>query len=222
MDLSDSSESLQSKPARVHPGEIVRSERHRQGMSMRELARRIGLTPSHLSKMERGLVNPSVGALWMISDELGIPVATLFSGGPDGSSETQVGRVTPFAVSPSVESPASVDTFVFAPAVDPRNRESIEMAGVQFQRLTPHDDSSIEFMEVRHEVGAGDDEAYHHRGREYGLVLKGRLLVELGFNKHVLDPGWSIAFDSSNPHRVINAGDEPAVAVWIVIGRNQP
>ena len=88
---------------------------------------------------------------------------------------------------------------------------------MEFQRLTPHDDLAIEFMEVRHEVGAGDPEAYHHRGREYGLVLTGRLLVEVGFGKYVLEPGWSIAFDSSNPHRVINIGDEPASAVWVVV-----
>ena len=92
---------------------------------------------------------------------------------------------------------------------------------MEFQRLTPHDDLAIEFMEVRHEIGAGDSEAYHHRGREYGLVVSGRLLVEVGFGKYVLEPGWSIAFDSSNPHRVINIGDEPASAVWVVVGRNQ-
>ena len=95
------------------------------------------------------------------------------------------------------------------------------MAGVEFQRLTPHDDLGLEFIEVRHEIGAGDPEAYHHRGREYGLVLTGRLQVEIGFAKYVLDPGWSIAFDSSNPHRVLNIGDEPATAVWVVVGRNQ-
>ena len=96
------------------------------------------------------------------------------------------------------------------------------MAGVEFQRLTPHDDAVIEFIEVRHEIGAGDPEPYHHRGREYGLVLQGRLLVEIGFQKHILTPGWSIAYDSSNPHRVLNIGDEPAVAIWVVIGRNHP
>ena len=57
------------------------------------------------------------------------------------------------------------------------------MAGVEFQRLTPHDDAAIEFIEVRHEIGAGDAEAYHHRGREYGLVLEGRLLVEIETRK---------------------------------------
>ena len=91
---------------------------------------------------------------------------------------------------------------------------------MEFQRLTPHDDLTIEFIELRHERGAGDPEAYRHRGREYGLALSGQLLVEVGFNKYVLDSGWSIAFDSSDLHRVVNTADGPSSAVWVVIGQN--
>jgi transcriptional regulator with XRE-family HTH domain len=195
----------------VHPGDTIRRERERQHMSMRELARRVGITASHLSKIERGLANPSVGILWTVSDELGVAVSSMFAV-----------EQTPAIVSGGALAAQTLSgTQVFAPAVDPRHRETINAAGVEFQRLTPHDDLAIEFMEVRHEIGAGDAEAYHHRGREYGLVLNGQLLVEVGFAKYVLDPGWSIAFDSSNPHRVLNTADGPSSAVWVVVGRNQ-
>ncbi len=189
---------------------------------MRELARRIGLAPSHLSKIERGLANPSVGTLWTISDELGIAVARLFSPEKEVAPAHADAREQQQA-SPSIPRQEDAAPFiqVFPPVVDPADRESIRMAGVEFQRLTPHDDLAIEFMEVRHEVGAGDPESYRHRGREYGLVLEGRLQVEIGFVKYVLEPGWSVAFDSSTPHRVLNIGDTPAVAVWVVVGRNQ-
>ena len=187
-------------------------------MSMRELARRVGITASHLSKIERGLTNPSVGILWTVSDELGVPVSSMFAVERTPASSP----VTPATVSGEALAAQTLSgTQVFAPAVDPRYRETINAAGVEFQRLTPHDDLAIEFMEVRHEIGAGDAEAYHHRGREYGLVLTGQLLVEVGFAKYVLDPGWSIAFDSSNPHRVLNTADGPSSAVWVVVGRNQ-
>jgi transcriptional regulator with XRE-family HTH domain len=189
-------------------------------MSMRELARQVGITPSHLSKIERGLANPSVGILWQVSDQLGIPVAAMFAG-EEYAPELlpRPARRHPASLRPAQQ--ADPGTVVFAPAVDPQHRESIKMAGVEFQRLTPHDDLSLEFIEVRHEIGAGDPEAYRHRGREYGLVLTGRLQVEIGFKKYVLDRGWSIAFESTNPHRVLNIGDEPASAVWVVVGRNQ-
>ena len=54
-------------------------ERERQGMSMRELARRAEITPGHLSKIERGLANPSVGLLWTVSDALGVQVSSMFA-----------------------------------------------------------------------------------------------------------------------------------------------
>jgi transcriptional regulator with XRE-family HTH domain len=209
--MNDSPSGRRSDQERLHPGEMIRTERRRQGMSVRELARRVNLTPSYLSKVERGLTNPSVGSLWTISDSLGIAVADLFGGESRQSSSA--------SISANSEGFTSV---VFAPADDPTARESIKMAGVEFQRLTPHDDAAIEFIEVRHEIGAGDTEAYHLRGREYGLVLEGTLLVEVGFTKNVLTPGWSIGFDSSHLHRILNIGDEPAVAIWVVVGRNQP
>lgn len=220
MDLGDAPESQRQPVGPVHPGRTIQRERLDRGLSIRELARRVRLNPSHLSKIERGLANPSVGALWTICDELGIAVAELFS--REAASGGAL-RSTELAGAPEVvRNGIRSLSLAFAPAVDPKTRESIKMAGVEFQRLTPHDDAAIEFIEVRHEIGAGDAEAYHHRGREYGLVLEGRLLVEIGFGKYVLEPGWSIAFDSSNPHRVVNVGDGPAVAVWLVIGRNQP
>ena len=197
---------------------MIRKERQRQGISLRELARRIDVTPSHLSKIERGLTNCSVGTLWMVSDELGVPVADLFAGEKGSESEVENGRLgirliprsnrtSPCGLPPGCRSGRSRDD---------------HYGGSGIQRLTPHDDAAIEFIQVRHEVGAGDKEAYHHRGHEYGLVLQGRLLVEVGFAKYELTPGWSIAFESSNPHRILNVGKEPAIAVWVVIGRNHP
>jgi mannose-6-phosphate isomerase-like protein (cupin superfamily) len=59
-------------------------------------------------------------------------------------------------------------------------------------------------------------------GREYGLVLSGRLRVTIGFDEeHELGPGDSIAFDSTCPHRLENAGDVPVEAIWFVVGRSQ-
>jgi transcriptional regulator with XRE-family HTH domain len=206
---------------RQHPGERIRAARRRQNLSVRELARRAELTPSHVSKIERGMTNPSVGALWKISDVLGLTVSQLFPAPParvpaPGEDDVQSHVPTEKAL---VQVPADG---MFSPVVAPCNRDTIRMTGVEFQRLTPADDDIVEFIEVRHEVGAGDDEAYHHRGREYGLVLSGRLRVDVGFKQYHLEPGFSIAFDSSIPHRVVNVGDEPATAVWLTIGRSHP
>ena len=180
MNLPKNSELPRSTASRVQPGQVIRDVRLQRGLSLRELARRIGLNPSHLSKIERGIANPSVGALWMVSDELGIPVANLFSRETTEAPASTSGYPgsSPSFRQGSTEIPLlqSLDL-----CVDPGRRETIKMAGVEFRRLTPHDDATIEFLEVRHEVGAGDAEAYRHRGREYGVCVQGRLQVEVGF-----------------------------------------
>jgi mannose-6-phosphate isomerase-like protein (cupin superfamily) len=58
-----------------------------------------------------------------------------------------------------------------------------------------------------------------HRGREYGLVLSGRIGAMVGFESYGLGPGDSIVFDAHSPHRFWTIGDEPAIVVWTIIGR---
>jgi quercetin dioxygenase-like cupin family protein len=58
-----------------------------------------------------------------------------------------------------------------------------------------------------------------HNGTEYGYVLSGRLQVSLGFDNYVLEPGDSISFDCTQPHRFATVGDETVEAVWFVVGR---
>lgn len=52
-----------------------------------------------------------------------------------------------------------------------------------------------------------------HAGDEAGLVLQGRLRLELGGDVAV-GPGDSVSFSSSTSHRYRNTGDETCVAVW--------
>ena len=58
-----------------------------------------------------------------------------------------------------------------------------------------------------------------HGGKEYGYVTRGRLGVRIGFDEYELRPGMAISFDSSSPHRLWAIGDEPAEAIWVVVGR---
>ena len=60
-----------------------------------------------------------------------------------------------------------------------------------------------------------------HGGREYGHLINGRLDVQIGFEAFHLEVGDSIHFDSMTPHRLSNPHSEPAVALWVVIGRRE-
>jgi uncharacterized cupin superfamily protein len=60
----------------------------------------------------------------------------------------------------------------------------------------------------------------HHEGREFGLMLEGELVVELGFDAYTLRPGDSIIFDSTTPHRLTNRGAQPMRALWVVLNQS--
>src|SRR4029077_11936956 len=61
-------------------GPRLRQARERKNMSVRGLARYVGVSPSLVSQIERGRVMPSVGTLYSIANELGLVVDDLFSG----------------------------------------------------------------------------------------------------------------------------------------------
>jgi len=45
------------------------------------------------------------------------------------------------------------------------------------------------------------------------------LTVNLGFDEFTLGVGDTIAYDSTQPHRLTNRGDTLARAVWVVVTR---
>jgi quercetin dioxygenase-like cupin family protein len=96
-------------------------------------------------------------------------------------------------------------------------------SGVRWERLTTQHDDDVEFLDVVYDVGGASSAAEaltRHAGREYGVVLSGRLGVTLVFEEHVLEAGDSISFASTTPHRLANVGDVPVHAIWCVVGRD--
>ena len=60
-------------------GTRLRAERERSGLTLRELARRLEVSPSLVSQIETGKSQPSVRTLYAIVSELGISLDELFA-----------------------------------------------------------------------------------------------------------------------------------------------
>jgi transcriptional regulator with XRE-family HTH domain len=203
----------------VVPGELgdigsrLRQERERDGLSQRELARRLGVSASLISQIESGQSKPSVSTLYAIVTELGVSVDRIFD---------VHAHELPVAAAAGAE--GAVPDGGPAPVVSPAERHVIELAsGVRWERLTSQEHEDVDFLHVTYDVGgasAPDERLMRHQGREYGYVMTGRLGVQLGFERHELGPGDSIAFDSTLPHRLWNSGDEPVHGIWFVVGRD--
>ena len=190
-------------------GTRLREERERVAISQRELARRIGLSASLISQIESGQSKPSVSTLYAIVTELGVSVDDVFRGS-NGHAGMRHG---------ASEEASSGE----GPVVRADERHVIDLAsGVRWERLTSHQHEDVDFLHVIYDVGgssASDTMMMRHPGREYGIVISGRLGVQLGFESFELEPGDSIGFDSTQPHRLWNLGDEPVHGYWFVVGR---
>jgi transcriptional regulator with XRE-family HTH domain len=207
-------------------GRRLRARREEANLSLRELARRLGISPSAISQIETGKSRPSVSTLYSMVSELGITLDELFAetfGRGDGES----GETAPAAGQPPGSAqPARPETTGAKGLVQrASSRTTIDPeAGVHWERLTPTSDPDAEFLYVVYESGASSsrcDKLRRRSGREYGLVLSGTLEVTVGFDTFELGPGDSICFDSTIPHRFRSKGDEPVHGVWFALGRRQ-
>src|SRR5215213_9238944 len=59
-------------------GARLRAAREGLGISLRELARRVGVSPSLVSQIELDRVNPSVSTLYALVTELGMTMSDVF------------------------------------------------------------------------------------------------------------------------------------------------
>ena len=200
-----------------HPemGDALREARAARGLSLRELADRLGVSPSLISQIETGRANPSVSTLYAIAAELDISLDELLFND----------RRAP-EPAPTVFRAEAVGTMApAAPLQRAFDRHRIRLAsGVLWERLTTQSEPGIEFLHVTYEPGgaSGPPDAFQrHPGHEWGYVLSGRLQVRIGFDEYTLEPGDAISINSTIPHRLATIGDEPVEAIWFVLGRAQ-
>jgi transcriptional regulator with XRE-family HTH domain len=194
-----------SVPAAVlQIGERIRAERARKGISLRALARSVGLSPSLISQIETGKCQPSVSTLYAITTALGVSVQDVFGeAGEAGAAGTSGCRETDRVVCPG-------------------QRDVLELdSGVIWQRLGQVPGSRVDFLLVSYAPGGCSSPAgrpMRHPGTEYGYLVQGELTVTLGPRSHKLTTGDAVSFASMTPHSYRNDGTVASVGVWFVAG----
>jgi transcriptional regulator with XRE-family HTH domain len=196
-------------------GQRLRDAREAKGIGVRELARRISVSPSFVSQVELGRANPSLGTLYSFVSELSLSLDDLMLDPEAAPAPTP--PAAPVEPEPRVERPAAHRVVQTSD-----QRPSIGLPGVTWERLTPDDDPLVDFLYVTYQPGGEScpaDSLMRHGGREYGYVLEGGLEVQVGFETFDLAAGDSIAFDSTIPHRLHNPHPHLSRSIWSVVGR---
>jgi transcriptional regulator with XRE-family HTH domain/quercetin dioxygenase-like cupin family protein len=212
-------------------GEKLRGARQQRRMSLRELAGRANMSASMLSQIETGKAYPSVRSIYNIASALDLPIDYFFpeqngtlSPRPevtfaDGEMTASEMREATMVRSGEVAlSEQTLSETVAVKILHAGARPTIQLkGGVTWSRLTADPESDAEFLEITYTQGATSGvEMSYHEGREFGLILEGELVVELGFEQVTLRVGDSIVFESSTPHRLTNKSSQPMRALWVV------
>ena len=166
-------------------GAQVRKLRRKKGVSLSEFARRTRMSKSMLSQVERGLANPSVEKIRSIAAALQVPVFTLFLNGNDaqGMLVKKDKRIT-------LTVP---DSKTARELLTPDLHRGMILV---IARVPPQERSSPTFTT--------------HQGEECVFVLRGKIVIHLHDETHILESGDAIYFDGRQPHYCNNPEDVEA------------
>jgi transcriptional regulator with XRE-family HTH domain len=199
-------------------GTRLRELRTGAGVSLRALAAKLGISPSAVSQIERGVMRPSVSRLIAYVGAIGVPLSAVFDAGIEKAAE---GSTANRAAEYEEQAGGSPGQFRFA------IRRSWEVApillggGVTFRRLSPVPISGVEFFESTYPPGSMSNthgELLRHDGYEVGTVTAGELTVDFDTDVVTLGVGDSITYPCSRPHLISNRSDSvAAVATWLIV-----
>jgi DNA-binding XRE family transcriptional regulator len=227
----------------VARGARLKQERQLSGLSLREVARQLSVSPSFVSQMENGKSQPSVATLYAISQLLNVSIDELFSaegpgpGGPRAAlpnpGETSTAGPAPAGATTDRSGPIS-RTDLGSPAnawpsdqvasrlsiTRPGARLRLEMdSGVVWEQLATNTGTGLDFIEIvypPHSASTNDNRMMQHSGSEFGYLIEGELEITVGFEVFTLHAGDALGFDSAMPHLLSNRTDTPARGIWFV------
>ena len=179
-------------------GERIKRVREEGGLSLQELADRTGYSSALLNQVENHLVSPPLGALHKIAHALGVRIGDLW-GEPDGEPFTIVRKgdrrqVSRFASKEGVAYGYTYESLGF---------------GKKGRHMEP-------FLITLEPPTVKELKPSVHEGEEFLFVLSGKMEVLLAGHQDVLEPGDSILYDASVPHRVSSSGGEPAQVLAVI------
>ncbi len=171
-------------------GGTIRTIRKKKRLTLKDVAHMTNLTESLLSQIENNKALPSISSLMAISKALSTPIAYFFD---------------------------QDESHVNSPVLRSSERPVVHTkSGITYYLLSPNvEEVQIEMLYAEYEKGASTEVMHTHSGHECGIVLQGKLEVQLNEDRYVLNKGDSITISSSQPHDIANIYDGTTVAIWV-------
>jgi len=175
----------------IDVGARLRQARLAKGLSIQEVADRVGVSKSFISRFERDVVNASVSTLLKICDVLDVRPGQLF--------EPPVTKFVPADQRPPINLGGS------------RMREYL-IGGAGNEHM-------LAIFSIIEPGGGSGDEPYTLDARSDMVhVQTGSLSVTVGDQVYIMQPGDTLTFPPSIPHTWKNpSATETCTALWVIV-----
>ena len=173
-------------------GNDVRGLRKSRGLTLNELALKIGRSVGFISQVERGLSSPSIDDLRAISAALDVPTSWFFAN--ESQNEDELGLIV---------------------RGDSRRVLGTAESGIVEELLSPDLGGSFEMFRSVFQPGAEMQDSILRQTEEAGYLVSGSLQFCIDDQWFDLNPGDSFRFEKK-PYRWKNTGQEPAIVIWVV------
>jgi transcriptional regulator with XRE-family HTH domain len=177
-------------------GARVRALRDAEGLSLRDLAERSGVSAPMLSQVERGETSPTLAVAARIASGLELRLSQLLRLDETGSVTVVQAR--------------------------DRRKGPSTARGHRYELLTPplpglRAELSRHVLAPGAATGGPDDTTRHEPGSvEVALVERGAVVLECDGVRHELGTGDTVTYDADLPHHFENPGDDEAVLLAVV------
>ncbi|RJP90473.1 MAG: helix-turn-helix domain-containing protein [Desulfobacteraceae bacterium] len=182
--------------AHLDLGSRIKEIRKQQGMSQKELAALIGVTPSNISQIESNLIYPSLPALFKIAESLSVAAGSFFE-----NHMLPVKTIFPDGSGVKVSLP------------------DMPKDSVEAMQITPPDLGGKVVMYVFRILPGKKLPAHFfvHKGEEAGYLLEGSLSIVSPNGVQELSAGDAIYLKTDFPTQWINQGKETAKLLWMKV-----
>ena len=183
-----------------HPNPIgprIRALRDAMALSLRDLARRSGVSAPMLSQVERGETSPTLAVAERIAAGLDLRLSQLLRLDEGG----QVAIVRAGERRPGTSDPASGHSAEILTPPLPGQRAELSRHVLAAGAATG---------------GPGDPPMHEPGSRETALVQEGAVVLEIDGERHDLAAGDCVTFDADLSHHFENPGSEKAVLLAVV------
>lgn len=169
------------------PGRRFRRLRMKRGLSLAQVAKATGVSVGFLSALERGQMKSSIATLRRIARFYRTNILSLFEAAGDNPR-----------------------------LVRPQQRKILETTPDVRMELLAWGQTAMEPHLFVIKPGGSSGESYTHEGEEFLHVLRGEFEIWLDSQEHYhLQPGDSLYFESSTPHRWKNPGRSETWVLWV-------